>query len=141
MRAASDRRSALDVDLHHLRPARLHPGCEVDEGYGGANFIFKGYFSTMGMSVLWPLRVLQRRSTGRWYANLVTDKPEAVRASELLLSLLPVGFVLLWPWLRLLLGEINAVEAFFDWYHPWLRVRVTVTVTVRVTVRVTVSEP
>ena len=65
---------ALDVDLHHLRPARLHPGCEVremqgdrrygmgrsgwvrgcmvglmarchdpvqvDEGYGGANFIF-----------------------------------------------------------------------------------------------------
>ena len=22
---------ALDVDLHHLRPARLHPGCEVDE--------------------------------------------------------------------------------------------------------------
>ena len=34
---------ALDVDLHHLRPARLHPGCEVDEGYGGANFIFKGY--------------------------------------------------------------------------------------------------
>ena len=99
---------------------------QVDEGYGGANFIFKGYFSTMGMSVLWPLRVLQRRSTGRWYANLVTDKPEAVRSSELLLSLLPVGFVLLWPWLRVLLGEINAVEAFFDWYHPWLRVRVTV---------------
>ena len=51
---------------------------QVDEGYGGANFIFKGYFSTMGMSILWPLRALQRRSTGRWYANLVTDKPEAV---------------------------------------------------------------
>ena len=47
-----------------------------------------------------------------------------MRASELLLSLLPVGFVLLWPWLRLLHGEINAVEAFFDWYHPWLRVGV-----------------
>ena len=59
MRAASDRRSALDVDLHHLRPARLHPGCEVDEDYGGANFIFKGYFSTMGMSILWPIRAPQ----------------------------------------------------------------------------------
>ena len=35
---------------------------QVDEAYGGANFIFKGYFSTMGMSILWPLRVLQRRS-------------------------------------------------------------------------------
>ena len=85
--------------------------------------------------------MLQRRSTGRWYANLVTDKPEAVRSSELLLSLLPVGFVLLWPWLRLLLGEINAVEAFFDWYHPWHGVTVTVRVTVMVTVRVRVSEP
>jgi len=56
-----------------------------------------------------------------------------VRASELLLSLLPVGFVLLWPWLRVLLGEINAIEAFFDWYHPWLGVRVRL--------RLRVSEP
>ena len=152
MRAASDRRSALDVDLHHLRPARLHPGCEVDEDYGGANFIFKGYFSTMGMSILWPIRaparrsnpaqaraarararwltrscslahlgagVLQQKSTGRWYENLVTPKPTAVSDAELALSLLPVGFVLLWPWLRLLAGEINVVEAFFDWYYPW----------------------
>ena len=39
--------------------------------------------------------------------------------TELLLSMLPVGFVLLWPWLRLLVGEINVVEAFFDWYYPW----------------------
>ena len=62
-----------------------------------------------------------------------------MRSSELLLSLLPVGFVLLWPWLRLLLGEINAIEAFFDWYYPWLRVRDGVTVRVRV--RVGVSEP
>eukprot|EP00908_Phaeocystis_cordata_P013585 Transcript_24650.p1 GENE.Transcript_24650~~Transcript_24650.p1 ORF type:complete len:462 (-),score=209.51 Transcript_24650:534-1847(-) len=110
---------ALDVDLHHLRPARLHPGCEVDEDYGGANFIFKGYFSTMGMSILWPIRVLQQKSTGRWYENLVTPKPTAVSDAELALSLLPVGFVLLWPWLRLLAGEINVVEAFFDWYYPW----------------------
>ena len=57
---------ALDVDLHHLRPSRLHPGCEPDKSASGFNFIFKGYFSTMGMAVLWPLRNLQRKSTGRW---------------------------------------------------------------------------
>ena len=53
---------ALDVDLHHLRPARLHPGCATDESASGFNFIFKGYFSTMGMAVLWPLRDLQARA-------------------------------------------------------------------------------
>ena len=110
---------ALDVDLHHLRPARLHPGCEVDGDYSGANFIFKGYFSTMGMAALWPVRVLQRKSTGRWYNNLVTPKPDAVGEAELLLSLLPVLFVLVWPWVRVLAGEINALEGFFSWYYPW----------------------
>ena len=67
---------------------------------------------------------------------LVAMEPKKRDASELLLSLLPVGFVLLWPWLRVLLGEINAIEAFFDWYHPWLGVRVRLRVTLRVTVRV-----
>ena len=73
---------ALDVDLHHLRPARLHQGCEVDDDYSGANFIFKGYFSTMGMSILWPVRVLQRKTTGQWYGNLVTPKPGAPPAAQ-----------------------------------------------------------
>mmetsp|Transcript_33597 Transcript_33597/g.111125 ORF Transcript_33597/g.111125 Transcript_33597/m.111125 type:complete len:419 (-) Transcript_33597:912-2168(-) len=73
---------ALDVDLHHLRPARLHPGCEVDEGYGGANFIFKGYFSTMGMSVLWPVRVLQQKSTGRWRRSLNAGVFDALHSSQ-----------------------------------------------------------
>jgi len=49
------------------------------------------------------------------YRNLVTPKPDAVSDAELALSLLPVGCVLLWPWLRMLAGEINALEAFFDW--------------------------
>mmetsp|Transcript_15408 Transcript_15408/g.27556 ORF Transcript_15408/g.27556 Transcript_15408/m.27556 type:complete len:668 (+) Transcript_15408:46-2049(+) len=110
---------ALDVDLHHLRPARLHPGCEVDEGYSGANFIFKGYFSTMGMAALWPIRVLQDKSTGRWYENLVTPKPDAVSDREFMLSFLPVAFVLIWPWIRVLAGDINLIEGFFQWYYPW----------------------
>lgn len=109
----------LDVDLHHLRPARLHPGCEVDEGYSGANFIFKGYFSTLGMAALWPIRVLQDKSTGRWYENLVTPKPDAVSDREFMLSVLPVAFVLIWPWLRVLAGDINLIEGFFQWYYPW----------------------
>ena len=29
---------ALDVDLHHLRPARLHPGCEVQEIRGDRRY-------------------------------------------------------------------------------------------------------
>ena len=29
---------ALDVDLHHLRPARLHPGCEVREMQGDRRY-------------------------------------------------------------------------------------------------------
>ena len=58
--------------------ARCHDPVQVDEGYGGANFIFKGYFSTLGMAALWPLRNLQQKSTGRWYGNLVTPKPDAV---------------------------------------------------------------
>jgi fatty acid desaturase len=110
---------ALDVDLHHLRPARLHPGCEVDGGYSGANFIFKGYFSTIGMSVLWPVRVLQRKSTGRWYANLITPKPDRVSDLALAVSFAPVAFVLVWPWVRVLTGEISALEGFFDWFYPW----------------------
>ena len=91
MRAASDRRSALDVDLHHLRPARLHPGCEVDEDYGGANFIFKGYFSTMGMSILWPIRAPARRSNpaqaraararARWLTRSCSLAPTSVQVS------------------------------------------------------------
>ena len=41
------------------------------------------------------------------YRNLVTPKPDAVSDAELALSLLPVGFVLLWPWLRMIAGAIN----------------------------------
>ena len=156
---------ALDVDLHHLRPARLHPGCEADVSASGFNFIFKGYFSTMGMSALWPIRNLQGKSTGRWYENLskpgrapnparpvprrarcrvlphprlpvsqrsdchpagdvphlcaVTPTPELLEQKEFLLSLVPVGFALVWPWLLVLSGQVNALEGFLLWFYPW----------------------
>ena len=118
---------ALDVDLHHLRPARLHPGCEPEAGASGFNFIFKGYFSTIGMAALWPLRNLQHKSTGRWYENLITPKPEAVAERELALSMLPVGFVLVWPWLLALAHVatggaygVNLVHATMLWLYPWM---------------------
>jgi len=110
---------ALDVDLHHLRPARLHPGCEADVSASGFNFIFKGYFSTMGMSALWPIRNLQGKSTGRWYENLITPTPELLEQKEFLLSLVPVGFALVWPWLLVLSGQVNALEGFLLWFYPW----------------------
>merc|ERR1719261_1084945 len=109
----------LDVDLHHLRPARLHPGCEADTSGTGFNFIFKGYFSTIGMSVLWPVRNLQGKSTGRWYENLITPVPEALARREFLLSLAPVGFVLVWPLLLVLSGQASALEGFMLWLYPW----------------------
>ena len=110
---------ALDVDLHHLRPSRLHPGCETDSTASGFNFIFKGYFSTLGMAVLWPIRNLQQKSTGRWYENLITPTPAALEPTEFKLSLLPVGFVLAWPWLLVLSGQVNALEGFLLWLYPW----------------------
>ena len=125
---------ALDVDLHHLRPARLHPGSEPEEGSTGFNFIFKGYFSTIGMAVLWPLRNLQKKSTGRWYENLITPKPDAVSESALLLSMLPTAFVLIWPWL-LVLAHLITVDLLHGaygsygvslphgtmlWLYPWM---------------------
>jgi hypothetical protein len=42
----------LDVDLHHLRPARMHSLTDRDEGGSGGHFLFKGLFTTAGMSVL-----------------------------------------------------------------------------------------
>ena len=110
---------ALDVDLHHLRPSRLHPGCETDSTASGFNFIFKGYFSTLGMAVLWPIRNLQQKSTGRWYENLITPTPAALEPTEFQFSLLPVGFVLVWPWLLVLSGQVNALEGFLLWLYPW----------------------
>jgi len=118
---------ALDVDLHHLRPARLHPGCEPEDGVSGFNFIFKGYFSTLGMAVLWPVRNLQRKSTGRWYENLITPKPSFVSDATLALSLLPCGLVLTWPWVLAIAhalsgGEhgVNLVHAAMLWLYPWM---------------------
>jgi len=117
---------ALDVDLHHLRPARLHPGLEVDDSASGFNFLFKGYFSTMGMAALWPIRNLQQKTTGRWYENLITPKPAAVGDVEFALSMLPVAFVLVWPPILLLAhiasaGElgVNAIHSFMLWLYPW----------------------
>ena len=116
----------LDVDLHHLRPARLHPGCAVDESASGFNFIFKGYFSTLGMSALWSLRNLQNKSTGRWYKNLITPKPSSVPTAEFALSLAPVAFCLTWPPMLVLAhlltgGEVgvNALHGFMLWLYPW----------------------
>jgi len=110
-----------------LRPARLHPGCEPEEGATGFNFIFKGYFSTLGMAVLWPLRNLQQRSTGRWYENLVTPKPAAVSERALTLSMVPGAVVLVWPWLLVLAnlasgGEygVNLVHGTMLWLYPWM---------------------
>lgn len=79
----------------------------------------QGYFSTLGMAALWPVRNLQQRSTGRWYANLLTPKPEAVGEAEFIASMAPVAFVLAWPLLLVLAGQVSPVHGFMLWLYPW----------------------
>ena len=87
----------------------------------------QGYFSTIGMAVLWPLRNVQGGSTGRWYANLITPKPDAVAMAPFLLSVLPVAFVLTWPWLLVVAsllsgGEygVSILHGAMLWLYPWM---------------------
>lgn len=109
----------LDVDLHHLRPARLHPDSARDPGASGYHFLFKGFFTTAGMSVLWPVRALIERPTARFY-NLVTPIPSAVSKRTLALSLLPVAFANLYPWWLVATGEADVCLGFFLWLYPWV---------------------
>jgi len=110
---------ALDVDLHHLRPARLHPSSELDPAATGFNFLTKGCFTTLGMSVLWPIRALMDQPTAR-YDNLITPIPAAVSKGELLASMAPVLLVFVWPLVLFAAGEVDFLTGFFIWWYPWI---------------------
>lgn len=109
----------LDVDLHHLRPARMHPLTDRDAGGSGVHFLFKGFFTTAGMSVLWPIRHLVDRPTARFY-TLNTPAPAAVPKPHVALSLLPAAFVNLYPFWLVASGAANPALGLFLWLFPWL---------------------
>jgi len=108
---------ARDVDLHHLRPARLHPSLPLDPTASGGSFVFKTFFTTVGMSLLWPLRELLQRPTPRYSEN-VTPMPGALPLWARWLSLIPTLLVVLIPfvWHLPLLGPLPFL---FFWMYPW----------------------
>ncbi len=63
------------------------------------------------MAALGPLRDVQQRSTGRWYDNRITPKPDAIGDAEFVRTLVPVVFVMGWPWL-LALGSLVGIAPF-----------------------------
>ena len=109
----------LDVDLHHLRPATQHPKLARDAGASGVDFLLKAPVTTVGMSVLWPLRALFDWRTPRYTAN-VTPKPLAVTKRALALSLLPTAAVLLYPPALALSGGASKRVAALMFFYPWL---------------------
>ena len=59
-------------------------------------FVWKGFLTTLGTSILQPLRTLREKPTPNYDIN-VTPVPSAVSKRTLLLSMLPSFFVLLYP--------------------------------------------
>ena len=95
-----------DVDCHHFAPARIsdaQPKFEAKPADGrpatfneGWTFVWKAFLTTLGTSILQPLRTLREQPTPNYDVN-VTPVPQAVSKRQLLLSVLPSFFVLLYP--------------------------------------------
>jgi len=62
----------------------------------GWTFLWKAFLTTVGTSLLQPLRTLRETATPNYDVN-VTPVPSAVSKRQLLLSILPSIFVLLYP--------------------------------------------
>jgi len=90
-----------DVDCHHFAPAMLSdvqprmasPESSFNQGW---TFVWKGCLTTLGTSILQPLRTLREKPTPNYDVN-VTPVPAAVSKSTLWLSVLPSLVVLLYP--------------------------------------------
>jgi len=89
-----------DVDCHHFAPAlisdaqpRISKSTSFNEGW---TFVWKGFLTTLGTSVLQPLRTLLEKPTPNYSVN-VTPIPAAVSKRTLLLSVLPSLLVLIYP--------------------------------------------
>jgi len=89
-----------DVDCHHFAPAlisseqpRMSASSTFNEGW---TFVWKAFLTTLGTSLLQPLRTLLERPTPNYDVN-VTPVPAAVSKRTLLLSIVPSIFVLLYP--------------------------------------------
>ena len=120
-----------DVDCHHFAAARLAeeqaPYKSSEIGASGSassfnegwTFVWKGCLTTLGTSVLQPLRTLLEKPTPNFEVN-ITPIPAAVSKKTLLISMLPSFFVLLYPILAGLVGSMTPGQAILAEVWPWV---------------------
>jgi len=95
------------VDVHHFAPALLSAeqamqchassdSAEVSSFNEGWTFVWKGFLTTVGTSLLQPLRTLLEKPTPNFDVN-ITPVPASVSKRVLWLSVAPSLFVLLYP--------------------------------------------
>ena len=90
-----------DVDCHHFAPALISDAmprmASAESSFNeGWTFVWKGFLTTLGTSILQPLRTLREKPTPNYDVN-VTPVPAAVSKRTLWLSVLPSLLVLLYP--------------------------------------------
>ena len=87
----------FDVDLHHFAPAALSPETPINEAFNEAwTFCWKGCLTTLGTSLLQPLRTLLDKPTPNFDVN-ITPVPDDVSKKQLWLSVAPTIFCLVYP--------------------------------------------
>lgn len=119
-----------DVDVHHFAPALLsaeQAELLAADGEGtatksrgfnqGWTFVWKGLLTTLGTSILQPLRTLQEKPTPNFDVN-ITPVPAAVSKRTLWLSVAPSLFVLLYPLIAFVPHAPWA--GLFLWLWPWV---------------------
>mmetsp|Transcript_32302 Transcript_32302/g.99957 ORF Transcript_32302/g.99957 Transcript_32302/m.99957 type:complete len:458 (-) Transcript_32302:32-1405(-) len=112
----------FDVDLHHFAPARLSPEASYDEG-SDANrawtFCFKGCLTTLGTSLLQPLRTVLAKPTPNFDVN-ITPVPDDVSKRVLAASMAPTFAALFYPLLAFGVGGGNWGLALFSSLWPFV---------------------
>jgi len=113
-----------DADCHHFAPAMLsstQPRVQpLKPGFNhGWTFVWKAFLTTIGTSLLQPMRTLLESATPNYEVN-VTPVPAAVSKPQLLLSVLPSFFVLLYPLVGAAGGAFSLPQAAFLWAWPWV---------------------
>jgi len=123
-----------DVDCHHFAPAlisdaqpRMAPAdSDFNEGW---TFVWKGFLTTLGTSILQPLRTLREKPTPNYDVN-VTPVPAAVSKRTLWLSVVPSLLVLLYP----LLAWVPKAPllGLWLWLWPWVGMSLIFTIMTQV---------
>ncbi|KAG8465396.1 hypothetical protein KFE25_002703 [Diacronema lutheri] len=118
---------AYDVDLHLFAPVRISeqtaPAADAAPFLGTtgfSQFLVKGALSTLGTSLLQPMRALCGLRTPNFGGNITPVPAPDVSRTMLAASMAPAAFTLLWPFAALALGRVSAPVALFQLAWPWI---------------------